>query len=777
MKKTIIFIILIISSFSTFSQPDEVYNQEFEVSNYKIIPPNSLTQRSKITFSFDLKMKHPFADYFNYPYKITPLVIYNGDTIFSEIFNYMEVNAKPYYKNENIAFEKDIKFTIPYEKINLLPGEYKTTFVINAYNDYHNYGKIYEKQLNINMPELFEYDEQTFSVSDFYITDNYEKFDLRGINISFRNKFKFYSHQIKGLTNNNELQNYYFYIELFDENTNLQYSFFENEQNFHKQNVSKLVENISFFIPYHAINLPKGEHSLTAKLKVADLNKSVLFSEIAETKFDIKQPFVYRAKLDLEYMEAIHRKYDKSNVFGRAFSKRNSNVGKGYPDIFWILELGEIERYYSSRNKNSFVAYTGNPYFTITDADPIKISVWDFDALNRNEFISSVNVQNKSGENLISINSFRNSRIKSLSYSFQKILSPYLKYQTITVNPFEFNGVSGIEVNFEYQLSDIFEYDVFNIEPFFKNKNTITPLNNFINLQENKYTIAHNSLKNSIKIFVPYYLLSSDTEIGFNVYSKNTECNLPKILYKEKINIPEINDISSKIKNIEAGAYKDIYGAIIYIDYDIPEQYLTDFGLKNFLVNLKVNNETSKKDFSTSTELIEDEMSNLKEFTINSTHYKTIFIPYYLIGESGSFNEFVINQTIRFNKTDMQVGKQDMKFHVTVPKLNQINFNKISLKLRKKVSYEKIFIKIFHGNNKIVQTEKKSVSKIIKWNLESQIFVMHPLDNIKIIVCGITEFGIESELEQWDFSSNKFEKNKKMKLKGRKNIKNLIIKK
>ena len=262
MKKTSIFIILIISSYFTFSQPTEVYEQEFEIINFKIIPPTTISQKSVITFSFDLEMKHPFEDYYLYAYKISPVLIFEDKNVHSDINNFLKVYAKPNYDNENIAYETNMKLTIPYDKIDLEAGEYKIKLEFQAKNDYHDYGTIFTKNLNIIMPELFDYNEQTFSVSNFSITNNFKKFNLRGINISFNTNFKFYSHQIKGVYDNPELEDYYFYIELYNEHSVIKYNFYENKQNFCKQTVTKLAENISFFIPYFAINMPKGEHSL-----------------------------------------------------------------------------------------------------------------------------------------------------------------------------------------------------------------------------------------------------------------------------------------------------------------------------------------------------------------------------------------------------------------------------------------------------------------------------------------------------------------------------------
>ena len=201
---------------NSYSQPKEVYEQEFIVHNFKIVPANSMRQRTVITITFDLEIKQPFDEYFDYPYNITPVFTYNDKKIYADNNIYKSFYARPSYENKNIAYERYVKLEIPYELLALPAGEHNVTISLNTWNDYHNFNEIFAKKINILIPKLYDYQEQKFSISSFNITNNYKKYDLQGININFNCKYKFYSHQIKGLHNNEELKNYYFYIELFD---------------------------------------------------------------------------------------------------------------------------------------------------------------------------------------------------------------------------------------------------------------------------------------------------------------------------------------------------------------------------------------------------------------------------------------------------------------------------------------------------------------------------------------------------------------------------------
>ena len=295
-------------------------------------------------------------------------------------------------------------------------------------------------------------------------------------------------------------------------------------------------------------------------------------------------------------------------------------------------------------------------------------------------------------------------------------------------------------------------------------------------MQDNIYTIAYNSLENTIKIFIPYFLIKPNSKIGFNIYSTNNNFILPKVFYNNNIEIPTINDLSSEIKDISVANINDIYGIRILFNYTIPDLYISNFGLKNFVVNLKIDNKTSNKDFSDFTQLYDDFSGKLDEFTINYDNKKAIFIPYYLIGKEYSYNEFVIKQTISSKETGLQVGENKMKFHVTVPELVEANINKISLKTKNLENYDKIFIKILHGTNIIIQTKENAITKTIKWDIENKNFVVHPNDKITIIVYGVDNYGITSIIYSWILTGKEFAKKNKFSLKGRKHIKKLVIK-
>ena len=777
-KQSLLTFIIVLFFLNSYSQPEGVYEQEFIVKNFKIVPANTLIQKALVTVTFDLEMSNPMEEYFDYPFYITPALTHSSDEVYSNIDNKGTFYARPSYSNKNIAYERYIKLEIPYEMLELPTGEQIVNISLNVWNDEHNFGKIFTKKINILIPKLYDYQEQEFDISSFSISNNFKKFDLQGISVNFNCKLKFYSHQTKGLINNEELKNYYFYIELYDKETGIKYDFFENKQNFYKLDITNLTKNISFFIPYQSINIPQGKHTLIAKLKVSDLYKTISFGEVAQTEFIIDQPLLYLCKLNITSLEATYHLYDKTTIVGQVFSKKTSDVGKGYPEIFWNLELGELIQYQSEINKNSFIAATDSVYFTVADKTPINITVWDFDLLNKNEFISNINIPNINGGSSASNSGYYNSAIEKLNYSFQKIRFPYLKQKTITVNPYKYKGVSGIEVNFQYELSEIFDNESFIIQPIIMAQNNISPLTNYIDLQSeasNEFKINRNSLQNTIKIFVPYFALAKNSQIGFDITSKQTSYNLSTPFYPNEIIIPQINDINVKIDKISEIQNNDFYGLKVDFKYDIPELYISNFGLKNFRVNMQIKNKTTAQPANNITEIFPDEINNLTNFYINDEKNKSIFIPFYLIGTERNTYEFIINQTIKTEGTNLKVCNTENSFKTTVSGLNTINISKISFMTKKLNDYDKIYLTIKHGENIVMRTEPIAISKKMKWDITKAEILTHQKDNLTLTIFGINEYGLSTEIYSKQLKSKEFSIGDKIKLRGNKNIKKILI--
>ncbi len=776
MKKTIlIFLTILFLSQNSFSQSDEIYNQEFSISNFKIIYPKTIIEKSGITVSFDLKM-NAFEDYFFNQFYFTPNLKYNEEQVNNSALNEIYAYAKPDSKQPKISKEEGLKFFIPYDEIDLDKGSYSIDFEINAHNEFKDYGVIFTKKIEIKIPQLYYYQEQEFQIRNLIIKDNIKMYDLRGINVKFDCEYKFLSHQIVGVSQAEDLKDFYFFIELENIETGEKYSFFDDNQNTENKDVSELKDNISFFIPYHDLNIPKGKQKLKANLKAGNKSKNIIFETISETNFTINQPQVYFVRLELKELVASYYKYDTPNIFGKIFSKRGSNKGHGYPDIFWVVNIGRLSKYYSETNKNSFVAYAGVRYFTVTDSDPINITAYDYDIVGKNDLISKIIIKNNLGEDFNNINYTNSNNLDELNLTFQKILPANFRHKKISITPKKYENVSGVEINFNYEISSIFENDLFTTKPIIKQGNQISDLIFFINTQENNFEVNNRNLKNDIKIFVPYFNLQNNSEIGFSINSKTSSQELQNAFNNQNIEIPQkVDDIKIELEKITELKIGDYYGVNLKFNYKIPDLYLEKSSLNNLEAKIEIINTTKNKDLSSEAQLIDDEFNTLSNFNLDYTNSKNIFIPFYLIGENDMTYNFNILSEIKSINNEMTVGNENFNIKLPVSNLNESEIKKISLKFRKNDFYDKIFITIEHGKNTVYQSDTKNYSKKTTWKLNNEKFTFHKKDNIYVTVFGMDKYGLSSVIKTWELSGDQFSNKNKLTLKGRREVKKIKI--
>ena len=190
---------------------------------------------------------------------------------------------------------------------------------------------------------------------------------------------------------------------------------------------------------------------------------------------------------------------------------------------------------------------------------------------------------------------------------------------------------------------------------------------------------------------------------------------------------------------------------------------------------MQIQNKTTNKQVDSIATLIPDEINKLSNFYIDDGQGKSIFIPFYLIGTENKTYEFIVNQQIKSERTNLKVGNTENKFHVTVNELNTITINKISFKTKNIKSYDKIYLTIKHGNTTVLRTDSKSISKKMEWNIEQTKIITHNNDILTITVFGTDKYGLSTEIYSKQLKSKTFAKEKNIKLKGNKNIKKLMI--
>ncbi len=774
MKKILtIFSITILMSINAISQVDPIYNQEFRVTKFKVQYPANIEQKSGITVVFNLELKYPFEDYFNNPYFLTPNIKYNDVLAYLDINNVLKVKAKKDY-NGTVATFESLSFFIPYDKIDLKKGLYEIEFIIKVNNDFKDYGEVFTKKIQIAVPQLYNYQDQEFKIRKFLVKDNVKTNNLYGIQVKFDCEFKFTASQIIGVNDYEWIKYYYFFIEIEDSETGEKYYFYKNNQNFEKEELDNITKKINFFIPYHDLKIDKGKHKIKVSLSSCNETKDYVFDNIAETEFKLNQPQIYLAHFELKSLEAKYYTYDTQNAFGKLFSKQGSNTGQGYPDIYWNVYTGKLSRYQSARNKNSFFAYAGETYFTVTDSDPIEFIAKDFDVFGKHDLVEKVEVRNLKGENFHDVNSLETNSLVELSYNFQKILPAFYKYNYITAFDKKKGDVSGVEINFSFELSDIFSNDMFVIEPIIKHGDNIIHFNQVLNPQDTCYNVYNNKLKNNLQIFVPYINLNQESTIGFKTYSKTSEQVLNNIFYQEKIEIPEkLDDVKIDIINILEKKMGDYYGVNIIFEYKIPNYYVENFGLNDFEAKIDINNTTSKKNITADSQVVD--INNLPIILLDATKRKEIFIPFYIIGESNKTYDFNIETDIKSISNNILLGNKKFDIKVPVPEMNKVKIKKISLKFKTNEYKDNIFVKIEHGNRTVFQSETKKFKKNISWKINHTNSIFHKQDNIYISVWSENKYGITSKLNTWTIKGAKYSNKKKLKLKGKELLKQLKI--
>lgn len=775
MKKLITLFVILFISQNIFSQSDVIYNQEFKVSNLRVLYPKTIVEKSGITVNFDLKM-NASENYPLNPFYLFPNLKHNGTLVYNSASNKIIAYAKPDNERETKTNLLALTFFIPYDKINLDNGNYSIDFEINAYNDFKDYEIVFSEKINILIPKLYNYQEQNFEIRNFVIYDNIKMYDLEGININFDCKYKFLSSQIIGVSEEENLKDFYFFIEQENIKTGEKYSFFQNNQNSVKKDASKLKNsNISFFIPYHDLDISKGKHEIKASLKVCNKNRNIIFETISETNFTINQPQIYFARLELKELVASYYKYDTPNIFGKMFSKKGSNKGYGYPDIFWVVDVGNLSKFYSEKSENTFSAISGITYFTVTDSDPVNLTAYDFDMVGKNDLISEVVIKNNSGENLIEIKKLDDKKLEKIDLTFQKILPTSFKHKKISVIPSKIDNVSGVEINFNYEVSSIFDNDIFVVQPILKQNDDVSDIYFFVNTQENNFNINYKNLKNNIKIFIPYFNLQSNSEIGFKTNCQTYFQKLETVFYDKKIEIPQkVDDIKIELKEITEQKIGDYYGFNLKLNYKIPDLYLEKLSLNNFETKVEINNITKNENLNNLVQLVDDEFNTVSNFTLDNTNSKNIFIPYYLVRQNNMTYDFKISSEIKFINNEMIVGNETFDLKLPVSNLNEKKIKKISLKFKEKGFYDKVFIKIEHGKNTVFQSDINDYNKKITWKIENNKFVFHKKDNFYISVFGMDKYGISSVIYSWKVIGNQFNK-KKLLLKGKNEVSKIKI--
>ena len=378
------FFMLVFSNFIC----SEKLKQEFTVQNFRLTNDStSYTDSAGVRFMYNVKLKH-FIE--NKPTWKIYTELYTND---SSIYKSRKPNTVSIYSSEKYwdSIYDNLEAFIPYDQINLPKGKHKVKLQLIAVGN-ENAQAIFSKELEIDIPELFNYEEQKLNITDYKFKDKNNEIS---IDINFDLKFK--SFQTRGFYINKSLQYCYIKVNLYDKKTGKQIQYISRGLVTEKVKTNTITDkNCSFSIPYENLKLKPGKYDVICKILLSDKNYKDL-AVMYEDDFLFTLPQLYEVDLNMKSLALIREiKYDPTSITAQIFSRKDK--GKGYPDVYWMVKAAGEIKYTSITNKNSFTGIAKEISFIIENSDMLRLSVLDYDLIGGDDLIGSMKIINDKEE-------------------------------------------------------------------------------------------------------------------------------------------------------------------------------------------------------------------------------------------------------------------------------------------------------------------------------------------------------------------------------------------
>lgn len=667
---------------------------------------------------------------------------------------------------------KSVEFFIPHHQING-DGVFKASLVLEFYDAKKSFQfpVNFKREVEIAKSAGIQYQNQEFTVKKLSVTDNMIYDSQHGMFVNIEVIPKYTINQISGADTNADLQNYYFYAELFNEQkqkvfpdvqlTPLSVTALRKSL----RPLSKAMPyKLQLFIPYRCINVAEGLQSLRLKLNAENNNKSITFSNIAQQTITFRQPQRFIMRIEVNNLTVPEGNYDVSaqNIpIINLFIGKKSTAGKGKADLFWTIAAGTERLFASGVAKNSLKAFDGATQIILTDKDIIKLKVFDQDILSFHDFIGEIDIAHKNGEDAHTLDAITAKGITNLNLQFKKNVLPSLKnYRLEMQNPFVYGGASGIAIDFEYALNALSEDEIIVIKPLLLKDSNVNMFNDFYVLEQTlgntELAINSEHPAGHLKLFIPYWKLIDGCQFGLQLYNKNHDFILANFVLPDIIFVPKINDVGAVLK-VNADAIEDDFtGLKIITENSVPTHYLTDKGLQQvtFVWSLTIKSGNAEKN-----NLVINDIATLKtSFHPDAPQFaKSVFVPYYLIKNLRGQQELIFKQTARVTGTNFVIGEHTENIIVNFPELLQVQVQEVKLQLQKMKKTKKLYFEIYHGKNMMYHSDTLKNSKEIIWNtMKSNTIVLHPNDVVSVYLFGKDKRNRETLSYIWAYKGKDF---------------------
>jgi hypothetical protein len=409
-------LLFVLASFYAQAQNDNPKQQLFKIEDFKYDEPIAGFVKSSIDFDFKLKTSTLLNKPFKHPYNIN-FRLFNKEKLIWKNQTEKRFYAKKVSDDE--FYDDRVFFQIPFDELDINSGNYALQLKITVSYKDHHFPMLFKKEIVIEVPKIYHYDEQEFIISNFQIAIDSITYKTPGFLISFTSQAKFTQNQIRGIKENPFIGEYLFYTQLRHRVSGEKISFYNTKTGSLLHTTNDLKYKHQLFIPFNELVLPAKNHDISVLLYTSSKNKSRNFSAIQTKNIQFKQPILHPVNFKLLTASLKEKKYDPSTVIGRIFSSTKSNIGKGNPDVYWELRTGNFVKFTSKTLDNSFTANPQECIIWVRNQDKLQLIFWDEDVFN-DDWIETVNLVNSPIGILNKITKKQTQNLSELSIEFIK---------------------------------------------------------------------------------------------------------------------------------------------------------------------------------------------------------------------------------------------------------------------------------------------------------------------------------------------------------------------
>lgn len=620
----------------------------------------------------------------------------------------------------------------------------------------------------INVPKLVPLEEQKITVKNLNVQSNATNINVQGIRLSFTPTF---------LYNDNEL--YYegaeidgkakFYVQFFKpdgsvvETLNFQLSEETGNNNTHLYYLSKHdkynKDQGNIFIPYTRFMLPEGEQNILYTISATTSDNKLNWYNLAQGDIRFVMPPMYFARAEVNNITVQDKVYDvalKNIPILNLFVGKKTTRGKGYPDLFWILNNGPDRLIVTPVQSNSFTAVSRQVAFQMLENDVLHLNVYDYDLLSRNDFLGSYTFPKFYGPVAFRKDDIKNNDIVSGQVKLMRKPKPASPFINLSLRQVRENGLSGYRL--EGNISET--SNPTELKLYLKQTDgTQVPLSQRFNP----------SPVGSFSYFIHAWELPVNAEAGIFIYDREFKLPLGGKTAKSNAYFNSSEDVTITISDLKNEVQKGIHGLFLEISLSYPEG-LQDKSACSFSYRCST---TEGIDLNP---VLDFHLIKNEPLCSEKICYKRFFIPYSSMGDyAGKVFRAKLNASISAGRQSFTIGKASKSLTAELPAIIPSPTATLSFKIKAKKNQSSITIFSKYNGLEKVADKQSLKSGMLTFSVPLPGEKMYVEDECKIII-RITDTSGNYEDLPLKFTLKEIINGKSLQIKKTGKFKNLVLK-